>query len=243
MESPLYIGLSRQVALRRQLDVVANNIANMNTAGFRAERVMFEAALAAGGRRPDDKVAFTIDRATYTDLRQGSLVVTGNDYDIAIDGDGWFEVQTPDGARYTRDGRLHRDADGQLVNAGGLPVLDDNGQPIVVPADRGRLSVSGDGVVSADGEMVARLRVVRFDQPQGLRQTGGLLFAADPGIEPLPAPDARIAQGSVEQSNVSGVMEMARMIELHRDYQSVTRMMEDGQDLLRSAINRLGKAQ
>lgn len=242
MESPLYIGLSRQVALRRQLDVVANNIANMNTAGFRAERMMFEAAMEPGGTKPTDRIAFTIDRGTYTDLRPGSFTETGNPYDVALDGDGWLTVETPDGPRYTRDGRMRRDADGQLVTANGHPLLDDNGQPIVIPAERSVLAVAADGVVSADDEMLARLGVVRFENPQALRQTGDLLFDAG-AAEPLPAPETRLAQGKVERSNVQGIAEVSRMMDLSRDYQTMTRMMDEGQDLLRSAINRLGKSQ
>ena len=241
MENPLYIGLSRQVALRRQLDVVANNIANMNTAGFRGERMLFEAAMERGGMKPSDKIAFTIDRATFTDFTAGGLKPTDNPYDVALDGDGWFQVQTPDGPRYTRDGRMRRDVDGQLVNANGFPYLDDNQQPIVIPVDRSRMEIGTDGLVSADNEMIARLRVVRFESPQALAQTGDVLFDAG-DAQPLPAPDARIVQGKVEQSNVQAIAEMSRMMELTRDYQSVTRMMDDGQELLRSAINRLGKS-
>ncbi len=242
MENPLYIGLSRQVALRRQLEVVANNVANMNTAGFRAERMLFEAAMEPGGTKPNDRIAFTIDRATYTDHRAGGLSPTDNPYDVALDGDGWLQVRTPDGVRYTRDGRMRRDVDGQLVNASGFPYLDDNQQPIVIPSDRSRLSVGTDGLVSADSDMLARLRVVRFDRPQALRQTGDVLFDVEPGTDPQPAPDTRLIQGKVEQSNVQGIGEVTRMMELSRDYQAVTRMMDEGQDLLRSAINRLGKA-
>ena len=241
MENPLYIGLSRQVALRRQLDVVANNIANMNTAGFRGERMLFEAAMERGGMKPSDKIAFTIDRATYTDFTAGGLKPTDNPYDVALDGDGWFQVQTPDGPRYTRDGRMRRDVDGQLVNANGFPYLDDNQQPIVIPADRSRMEIGTDGLVSADNEMIARLRVVRFETPQELAQTGDVLFDAG-DAQPLPAPEVRFVQGKLEQSNVQAIAEMSRMMELTRDYQSVTRMMDDGQELLRSAINRLGKS-
>lgn len=242
MESPLYIGLSRQMALKRQLEVVANNVANMNTAGFRAERTLFEAAMQPGGKRPNDQIAFTIDRATYTDLRPGAFTATGNPFDVALDGDGWFQVRTPDGDRYTRDGRMRRDAEGQLVTAGGYPVLDDNRQPIVIASDSGVPTVGTDGLVSADDQMVARLRVVRFDDPQALRQSGDVLFTADVGVEPMPAPDTRTIQGKIEQSNVQGIGEVTRMMDLSRDYQAVTRMVEEGQDLLRSAINRLGKS-
>lgn len=242
MENPLYIGLSRQVALRRQLEVVANNIANMNTAGFRAERMLFEAAMEPGGRKPTDRVAFTLDRATYTDLRSGSLSPTGNPYDVALDGDGWLQVRTPDGVRYTRDGRMRRDTEGQLVNANGYPYLDASQQPIVIPQDRSTLTIGTDGLVSADNQMLTRLNIVRFADPNGLQQAGDVLFQTLPGVEPQAAPDTRVLQGNVEQSNVQGIGEVTRMMELTRDYQSVSRMVEEGQDLLRSAINRLGKS-
>ncbi|MGF7177528.1 flagellar basal-body rod protein FlgF [Azospirillum doebereinerae] len=243
MENQLYIGLSRQMALRRQLDVVANNIANMNTAGFRGERTLFETAMEAGGRKPTDRIAFTIDRSTYTDLRSGSFSATGNPYDVALDGDGFLAVQTPDGVRYTRDGRMRRDADGQLVTANGHPVLDDGRRPITINSDTSTVSIAADGLVSADGNVVARLGLSRFDNPQALTQTGDLLFEAGNGVEPRPAPDTRLVQGKIEQSNVQGIAEIGRMMDLTRDYQAVTRMVDDGQDLLRTAINRLGKSQ
>ncbi|SMH63052.1 flagellar basal-body rod protein FlgF [Azospirillum agricola] len=243
MENQLYIGLSRQVALRRQLDVVANNIANMNTAGFRGERTLFETALEAGGRKPTDRIAFTIDRSTYTDLRPGAFTQTDNPYDVALDGDGFLTVQTPDGVRYTRDGRMRRDADGQLVTANGHPVLDDGRRPVTINSDYSTVTIAPDGLLSADGNVVARLAVTRFDNPQMLAQTGDLLFEAGDGMEPRPAPDTRLIQGKVEKSNVQGIAEIGRMMDLTRDYQAVSKMMDDGQDLLRTAINRLGKSQ
>jgi flagellar basal-body rod protein FlgF len=240
MESPGYIGLSRQVALRRQLDVVANNIANMNTTGFRAERMLFETSLQRAGRRPTDKVAYTVDRSTYTDFRAGAFSQTGNPYDVAIDGDGWLTVRTPDGLRFTRDGRLKRDEAGQLVTANGHPVLDENQQPIVIAEDTTSLSFAADGVVSADNQVAARLQIVTFDNPQAVRQTGDLLFTSDE--PPRPTTEARLVQGMTEQSNVQGVAEITRLMNLTRDYQSVSKMVEEGQSLLQSAINRLGKA-
>ncbi|MGQ9369322.1 flagellar basal-body rod protein FlgF [Azospirillum sp. ST 5-10] len=243
MENQLYIGLSRQMALRRQLDVVANNIANMNTVGFRGERSLFEAAMERGGNKPTDRIAFTIDRATYTDLRPGTFSETGNPYDVAVDGDGLLTVNTPDGVRYTRDGRLRRDADGQLVTANGFPVLDDGGQPITIDSEYSTVTIASDGLVSADGDVIARLAVVRFENPQALTQTGDLLFEAGDDAVALPAPDTRLVQGKVERSNVQGVLEVTRLMELSRDYQAVSKMVDEGQDLLRNAINRLGKPQ
>lgn len=242
MENQLYIGLSRQMALRRQLDVVANNIANMNTVGFRGERSLFEAAMEPGGTKPTDRIAFTIDRATYTDMQPGAFSETGNPYDVALDGDGFLTVRTADGLRYTRDGRMRRDEDGQLVNANGFPVLDDGGLPITIDSEYTTVTIASDGLVSADGDVVARLAVVRFENPQTLKQTGDLLFIGDDAAA-LPAPETRLVQGKVEKSNVQGITEVTRLMELSRDYQSVTKMVDEGQELLRSAISRLGKTQ
>ncbi|PWC57322.1 flagellar biosynthesis protein FlgG [Azospirillum sp. TSH7] len=242
MENQLYIGLSRQMALRRQLDVVANNVANMNTVGFRGERTLFEAAMEAGGRKPTDRIAFTIDRSTYIDLRAGAFTETGNPYDVALDGDGFLSVQTPNGVRYSRDGRLRRDADGTLVGPNGYPVLDDGRRPIAIPSDSSTITIGSDGLLSADGNVIARIAVSRFDNPQALKQTGDLLFEPADGMEARPAPDTRLVEGKVERSNVQGIVEIGRMMDLTRDYQAVTKMVDDGQDLLRSAINRLGKS-
>lgn len=240
MENPLYIGLSRQVALRRHLEVVANNIANMNTVGFRADRMLFETAMERVGSKRGEQVAFTIDRATYTDTRPGSFRETGRALDLAIEGDGWIGVETPEGVRYTRDARLSRAEDGSLVTVGGHPVLDDGGQPLEVPPDAEAIAIGPDGTVTVDGNPLARIGLVRFEDQQGMRRGEQGLHATEEA--PQPAPDARFAQGKVESANVQPIVEMARMMDLSRDYQAVSRMVEEGHELLRSAIGRLGKA-
>lgn len=242
MEVPIYIGLSRQVALRRQLEVIGNNMANMNTAGFRAERSLFESAMESAGKHSREQVAFTIDRQTYTDHHSGNLATTGNPYDVALDGDGWLQVSTANGTRYTRDGRMQRDAQGQLVNTTGQPFLDEGGQPIVVPSDSAELAIGKDGVITADRQLIGKIGVVRFADTRALNQTGDTQFAAVAGVTPQPDTTTRLAQGKIEESNVQGVTEMTRMMDLSRDYQAVTSMVDEGQDLLRSAINRLGKS-
>jgi flagellar basal-body rod protein FlgF len=240
MENPLYIGLSRQVALRRQLEVVANNIANMNTVGFRADRVLFDAAMEQAGQTRGDRIALTIDKATYTDTSQGTFVPTGNALDVAISGDGWLGVATPDGLRYTRDGRMQRNEAGELVNLNGYPVLDDGGQPLVIPEDRTAISIAPDGTVTADGEVMARLGLSAFAEPQAMiRGANGLYEPGDQ--DPQPAPEAKLAQGNIESSNVQAVVEMTRMMDMTRDYQAVSRMVEEGHELLRGAIGRLGR--
>ncbi|WP_207477353.1 flagellar basal-body rod protein FlgF [Arenibaculum pallidiluteum] len=238
MENPLYIGLSRQIALRRQLEVVANNIANMNTVGFRADRMLFEAAIERAGRKSTEEVAFTIDRATYTDTQAGPMRQTGNPLDVAIDGDGWLRVDTPEGERFTRDGRMARSEAGQLVTISGHAVLDDGGLPIDLPAETAAIEISPEGRISADGAPLARIGVVRFADEQSMTRQADGLFASD---QPQQAAGARIVQGMLESANVRPIVEMSRMMELTRDYQSVTKMIEEGQELLRGAISRLGR--
>jgi len=242
MEVPIYVGLSRQVALRRQIEVVANNIANLNTVGFRGERTLFEAALSKGGDRSGSETAFTIDRATYTDYSAGSIETTGNPFDVALDGDGWLRVQTAGGPAQTRDGRMRLDGEGRLVNTNGQAYLDDGGKPILAPPDAKDVVIGKDGTISADGAQIGRLAIVRFDGPQALIKNGDGLFVAPAGVQPIPDEKTRVGQGRVEQSNVRGIVEMTRMMDLSRDYQAVSKMVEDGQELVRSAINRLGKS-
>jgi len=242
MENPIYVGLSRQQSLQRQLEVVANNIANMDTAGFRGERMAFaEMVVRPDGAPRREAISFGTDRASYMDERQGGFVATGNPLDLAIQGDGWFSYQTPGGTLYGRDGRLSVDAQGRLVTVDGHPVLDDGGAPVQVPQDGGAISVSGDGVVSAGGAAVARLALSRFESAQRLERVSGGLFAAPEGVEALPAAGARVAQGMLERSNVQAVVEMARMIELHRAYDSTAKLVENAHDLQRDAVSRLGK--
>src|SRR5690606_324957 len=154
MENVSYVALSSQVALRRALDVTANNVANMSTVGFKAERVVCDQAMSRVSGRvggEGEPVTQVVDRSSFADLRPGGILVTGNPLDIAIQGAGWLQVETPEGVRYTRDGRLLLDAMGQLVIADGSPVLDEGGAPILIPQDEGELSFSEDGAVLIDG--------------------------------------------------------------------------------------------
>ncbi len=250
MENTLLVGLSRQMVLARELDVVANNIANLNTTGFKADSSVFEEFLMPGAREnrfvgADRVVSFVNDRGTWHNLSQGGIQQTGNPLDVAIDGNAYLVVQTTRGERYTRNGALQVNAQGQLATSDGSLVLGDSGPIVFQQLDR-NISITEDGRISVvEGNndktesLRGRLRLVSFAHPQRLQKDGANTFLAPAGTTPQPAPNARVIQGSIEKSNVSGVVEMTRMIEITRTYTQIATMLQAQSDQRRSAIEKL----
>lgn len=238
MENPIYIALSRQNALRRQMDVVANNVANMNTTGFKQQRVMFTEFL----ERPamHEQVSMVQDRAVVRDLTAGGMTSTGNTLDFALTGDGYFTVDTASGRRYTRNGSFRMDDQRQLVDGSGLPVLADNGQPIVIPPNTTTIEVKGDGTVTTELGPVGRFNIVTFPRQQMMTEVGGGLYVSDEQPQAAP-PETKVAQGMLEQSNVKPVLEMTNMIEVNRQYQQVQRIIDNEHERIRTVIQRLGR--
>jgi flagellar basal-body rod protein FlgF len=240
MENALLISLSRQMTLRRALDVTANNLANMSTAGFKLERPMLSAHEAERPARAADggAIHFVRDWGYARDFTQGQLAPTERPLDVALDGEGFFTVRAGDGeTRYTRDGRFTIDAVGQLATAAGHSVLDENGQPITMPADGAPPVIDETGAILAGGGAVARLGVVRFDEQAALEKAGDGTYRSDEAAQP--ADDAQVRQGYVEDSNVNPIEEITRLIEVTRAYESVTRMLSSDEDLKRRAIDKL----
>lgn len=231
MENTLYVALSRQMVLRRSMDVVANNIANANTPGFRSEQLMFVDHLKPAGRR--DEIAFVQDIGVARDFSAGDLTSTGNPLDLAIQGKGWFVVETPQGEQYTRNGRFHLDRDGQLVSTEGYPVLGEGGQNIVMAPDDTNIRVMGDGTIRSESG-VKNLQIVSFDNEQLLRKVANGMFRTD--ALPQPAEKAQVVQGMVEGSNVEPIMEVTRMIQTLRDYQAAQKIIETEHERQRRAI-------
>ena len=243
MDNSTYVALSRQMTLRRQLDIVANNIANADTTGFKAEALLTatEQRGPAKNAQVPHTTRFVLDNGVSRDFGQGSMKQTGNELDVAIEGDAFFAVTTPDGQQqYTRDGRFKLDAAGQLVTQSGDAVQGEGGGPIVLRRDGSAPSIGADGTISQDGERVGRIGVVRFDNLGALSKTGEGRYLAD-GVAPAPAPDVPIRQGMLESSNVDPVLEVVNLIEVSRAYERVTRMIDQTQDLSRRAVDRLGK--
>ena len=241
MENTSFIALSRQSALRRQMDIVANNIANMNTNGFKAERMMFAEHLvrSKGGQSYfGEKLAYVRDVASMRDLTAGPIEQTGNPLDVAISGEAYFTVQTDDGDRYTRNGRFQLNQDGQLVTQGGMPVMTDSGQIITFAQDDRDIAIARDGTISTEKGILGKLALVSFENPQSLEQNAGGLYAtqADPQD---PEPDVGIVQFAVEGSNVEGILEMTRMIEVHRTYDAVKSFIDKEDERQKSMIKEL----
>jgi flagellar basal-body rod protein FlgF len=249
MENTLLVGLSRQYALERELDIVANNIANLNTSGFKSEKSVFEEFLSSGAReneftRPDSQVRFVLDRTSFRNLGQGAVLKTGNPLDIAIDGNAFLAVQTTAGERYTRNGSMQINAAGQLVNTDGTLVAGDNG-PITFQTTDRNISIAADGRISVlEGPGSAetqrgKIKLVEFANPQLLQAEGANQYSAPAGVAPQAAPNPRVIQGALEGSNVNGVAEMTRMIEINRTYTQVATMLQTASDLRKSSIDKL----
>lgn len=239
MENSIYVALSRQMTLRRQLDVVSNNIANMNTTGYKEQRMQFSELLERPGMH--EQLSFVQDRAVVRDLSSGPLAQTGNPLDLALTGHGYFTVDTASGPRYTRAGNFQLNDQRQIVDGGGLPVLADNGQPITVPAGTKDILVSGDGTVSTELGQVAKLNIVTFRNEQKMTEVGSGLYVTDEQPEAAPA-DTKVAQGMLENSNVKPVVEMTSMINIQRQYQNNQNLLESEHQRIRTMLQRLGRA-
>jgi flagellar basal-body rod protein FlgF len=248
MENTLLIGLSRQVTLERQLDVVANNVANVNTTGYKADSSLFEEFLKSGAHEdnfvgPDRSVSYVQDRATFRDFSQGAAEQTKNPLDLAIDGGGFLVVQTAGGERYTRDGGLQLNNTGQLVTVAGNPVLGTSGPIVFQPTDHD-INVSPDGTVTVlegtarTDSIRGKLRLVSFPDAQKLLKEGLNLYAAGEG-SPQPDLKSQVRQGFIEKSNVNAVAEMSRMIEVTRAYTQISTLLQQQSDLHKTAIQQL----
>ncbi|MDE2583031.1 MAG: flagellar hook-basal body complex protein [Rhodospirillales bacterium] len=235
------IAASRLVAQSHAIEVVAGNIANASTPGYRAERVQFadwlspqtNARTPPGGR----VLSYTQDRATWLETAPGPLRHTGNPLDLAIAGQGYFTVKTKSGPRLTRDGKFGLLPDGTVADAAGNPLLDTAGQPIRVPTTGAAISVAGDGTISSGSHRIAQVGVVRPQDPLRLRAEGGTLLVADTPTTPLANP--RIVQGALEGSNVQPITEMTRMLDISRQFQFVAQFVQAESTRHRNAIDKL----
>ena len=216
MDNAIYAALTRQSGLMNEMRAVANNIANANTNGFRREGVIFSEHLSALDRR-GDTLSMANARGRMVDLSQSSLSQTGGTFDIAIEGEGFFMVQTPEGNRLTRAGAYMLSPEGELMNAEGNRLLDEGQAPIAIPPGTGRIAIGADGTIAADGQPIAQVGVFAEPPGQDLTHAGGTLFIAAGDVEPLENPSIR--QGFLEESNVNPIAEITRMIEVQRAYE------------------------
>lgn len=243
MENATYIALSSQMAIQRQMDVVANNLANASTPAFKGEEMLFSQYLVrpAGQRSP---IAFVQDAGTVRDLREGPITQTGNPLDLAISGQGYFAVQTPLGIRYTRNGHFQLDSQGQIVTSQGYPVLTNSGQPLVVPANTHGIAVATDGTVSVgqdgSGEQstLGQLQLVDFPAPQAVTPAANGLWVTDQAPQPA---TATVQQGMLEESNVQPVVELTRMLSVARESGTVKTFLDEEDQRRGNAIDKLSQ--
>ncbi|WP_207462092.1 flagellar basal-body rod protein FlgF [Azospirillum sp. SYSU D00513] len=234
LENASYAALSSLKALRTRSEITANNVANMNTAGFKVERqIIHERELSSG----KDKVSYALDIGSYTDMSAGAMRRTDDPFHVALDGDGFLVVQTPEGPRYTRDGRLQRAPDGTLTTVSGRPILNDNGGPIVIPQGVGRIQIAEDGTILAGGQPLDQLGVVRFPESRPMSRQAEGLFNTDEA--PQIAQMTRVQQGMLENSNVQAISEMVNLMQLEQDYQAVTNLDKESEEVARKALNAL----
>lgn len=242
MQNALFVGTSSQIALQRELDVIANNMANVSTTGFKARNVRFQeylmpVASADSFQAPDRRVSYVVDKGTTLDLAQGSIEQTGNPLHVAVRGEAFLTVQTPQGPRYTRNGAFETDAQGNLVTSDGYQVQGEAGAITIGPQETGA-AIGPDGTVSTNLGGRGRVRLVTFASPQTLVNEGANLYSSPD--QPQPAGLAgRLESGALEKSNVRPVVEMTRLMDVNRTYAMVSSVISRLDDLRGTAIRRL----
>jgi len=227
MSNGIYTALSGAIAQERNLDIVANNVANVNTTGYRADRVSFQQIVAPENPLPEvvDPISYVSIAETQVDNSPGSMRQTGNPLDLALMGDGYFAVSTPRGERYTRAGAFTTNSDGRVVSPAGdlvQAVGDDPTDPenggIRIPATAEEIAIANDGTVQVDGEVVGRLRIVAFDDPAAIQKEGVTLYTADqPPLEVGPG-EITVVQGHLETANFNAVGGMTELISASRSF-------------------------
>lgn len=238
MDNTIYAALNRQSGLMREMQAVANNIANLSTTGFRREGVVFaEHVMGLDGVEPSLSMATAEGRAI--NLSQGVLSQTGGQHDLAIEGEGFFMIATPDGNQLTRAGAFTLSPEGELVTAEGYPVLDAGGGPIGIPVEAGRISVARDGTISAGGQPISQIGLFLPQASEDLVHTGGTRFSTKDPAQPMEG--GAVFQGFLEGSNVNPVEEITRMIAVQRAYEAGQNFLDAEDARVRSVTQTLGR--
>ena len=240
MTSSTYVALSAQIGLERRLNTIAHNVANMNTAGFRAEEVKFEAVMTRAGI---GEVAFSSAGESFISRRAGLVNHTGNPLDVAIDGDAWFAFATPGGAAYTRDGRLHLTANGELKTSAGYDVLDPGGTAILLDPAGGEVSIAADGTISQGGRAVSALGLFLIPETTALGRFENSGVVPNGPVQPVEDLTANsVRQGYVEGANVNPIMEITKLVMLSRAFESAASAVEQSEGTQQAALRTLGPA-
>jgi len=244
MDNVSLLSLSYQLAARRSMDVIANNVANMNTPGYKRESVQFEQILQqlkpADGQSGSQSLSFVKDAGVFRDISAGHVEQTGAPFDLAINGSGYFAVQTAQGERYTRNGHFTLNADGTIVTEGGDQLMGDGGAITIAPDD-GEISFGADGTISGKQGQLGKLRLVSFADERALTKEGESLYSTTQTANA--ATSVTVSQGMLESSNVSPVLEISRMIEVMRSYEATTSLDKAHADMARQADQKLATYQ
>ena len=261
MHEGLFIAASGAVRQQRKMEVLANNLANMNNMGFKKDDLVFEAMLPPFPKnsnseensnillpieQPNTNVTYVGMAKFSTDFSQGTLDQTNNVFDLALDGEGFFAVETPDGFRYTRKGNFHLDGNNRLVSQNGYPLQGDQGGNITLTNVSGEITIDTEGIISGGSGVaivpLGKVKVVTFDDKAMLEKKGdGLFGLIDPNIVEQKAPQTKIRQGFLEQSNVKTVDEMVKMIDALRSFEAYQKMIQTVDQLDERSANSIGR--
>lgn len=239
MQSALYVALSAQVALTNRLETVSRNIANMNTAGYRADEIKFKEILDKEG---PDKVSFASGGEVFISRQLGALNKTDNALDIAVEGEAFFAIQTPKGVAYTRDGRMQMGTDGVLRTLNGYEILDNGGQPVMLDPEAGSPYISQDGEVSQGEDVAGRIGLFEIDPKAKLTRSDNSAVIPDLPARPVEEFTKNgIRQGYVEGANINPIREMTKMIMITRAFEGATKMIDASNEAQKTAIRELGE--
>jgi len=244
MNSGMYAAVSGNMVSMKRMEVITNNLANTNTIGFKRDRFVFESILNSA-KNPTQPAGTLTDApvhssyAVETDFSSGPMKQTSNPLDLALDGNGFFVVNTPQGKAYTRQGNFHLDVNGKVVTSDGFEVQAGGG-PIVIRG--GKVEINEKGELSVDGQQVATLSVVDFPKPYQLQKIGSAMFVpSGPGMTGQPAIGTQVRQGALEDSNVQAIVEMVNLIETTRLNESCTKTIQSYDEMANKAANDLGR--
>jgi flagellar basal-body rod protein FlgF len=244
MENTSYVALSRQTALWKQMEVVANNMANLNTTGFKAEEVWVGEAdvKTKSDTTPFGRtVAYVHNLGTVRDPKEGPLSKTGAPLDVAIHGAGYFALDTPSGMHYTRAGHFRLDENGMIVSSEGYPLMQANNQPIIVAPNEAQINIAGDGTVSTENGQIGQMKIVSFANEQDLKKAGDGTYITNATATAVARP--QLSQGMLEDSNVEAISQMTQMLTVMRNYQSVQNILDNEQDRIVKAMPVLSGSQ
>jgi len=240
MQNGLYVALSAQVAIERRLETIAANVANVNTPGYRADGVTFAAEIAKAG---DNSIAYVTQGSGFISRRAGALIETKNPLDVAVQGEGWFAVQSGNSTVYTRDGRMRISESGALENVNGAAILDAGGAPIKLDVSGGATTIARDGMITQNKKQVGAIGLFLIDADANLTRAGSSGVLSDKPAQPvLDFSQNSVVQGAVEGANVNPIAEMTKLIAVTRAFDGVNSEVTQTETSLQDAIKTLGGA-